>query len=62
MNDFNTLKSKIKLEEVGSSFLYSEKIMEGALKHLIDWNFLTFVKASEKASFMNREIDSRYGP
>ncbi len=35
MNDFNAKKSRVKLEEGGSSFLYSEHVMEGALKNLI---------------------------
>ena len=61
MNDFNVKKSRVKLEEGGSSFLYSEHVMDGALKNLIEWNFLTFAK-TEKVAVINREIDSRYGP
>jgi hypothetical protein len=61
MNDFNQKKSKVKLEEGGSSFLFSENMMEVALKNLIDWNFLTFSRG-DKVAVINREIDSRYGP
>ena len=62
MNDYNLKKSQVKIEEGGNSFLYSENVMQRALKNLIDWNLLAFSKISEKVALINREIDSRYGP
>ena len=62
MSDYNRLKSRVKVEEGGNSFLYSENMMENALRNLIDWNFLAFAKISEKVTLMNRELTCRYGP
>lgn len=43
MNDYNNKKRRLKIEG-GSSFLFSENIMENALKNLIDWTFIGFVR------------------
>jgi len=62
MADYNKLKSRVKVEDGGNSFLYSENMMENALRNLIDWNFMAFAKVSEKVTLMNRELTCRYGP
>lgn len=62
MNDYNQKKRAITLDEGGNSFLYSQAVMQNALKNLMDWNFIGFAHANQKLSLINREINSRYGP
>ena len=62
MNDYNLRKKRANIDENGSSFLYGDIVMENALRNLIDWNFLSFARSSERISAMNRELTSRYGP
>ena len=50
------------VDEAGSSYLFTESLMERALKNLIDWNFMAFAKMSEKVTLMSRELTCRYGP
>ena len=62
VKDYNEHKKRIKIDEGGNSFFFSEKVMERALKNLLDWNFLTFSRSSDRTSIITRDIDSRYGP
>ena len=42
--------------------MFNQAIMEGALRNLIDWSMMSFMRSSEKGSLLSRELTSRYGP
>jgi hypothetical protein len=62
INDFNYKKGRVRLEDGGSAFLFSENVMERALRNLMDWNFIAYARLSEKVSLMSRELTCRYSP